>query len=161
MKTFKDNAGRTWTVSITVAAVKRVRDLAGINLMDAAVSGDFLQKLEADPVPLIDALFAVVKPDADRLGVSDTDFGEALAGDAVAAATDAFLEELCNFFPGKKREILTRALRDVGAARERLLALAEKTQQQQDPEAIIRKAESQFLNSVTGSQESSGSTPLT
>jgi len=158
VKIFKDNAGRSWTVSITIAAIKRCTAIAGINLLDA-VNGDLFRKFEADPVPMIDCLYAIVKPDADKIGVSDVDFGEALAGDAVAAAQDAFMEELINFFPGQKREILLRAWKDVGHARERLLALAAKVQSEQNAEAIIEKAEKKFLLSVTESPELSASTP--
>ena len=32
MKTFVDNAGRTWTVQINVEAIKRVRELLSVNL---------------------------------------------------------------------------------------------------------------------------------
>ena len=32
MRTFTDNAGRTWTVAINVAAVKRVRGLIKVDL---------------------------------------------------------------------------------------------------------------------------------
>ena len=35
MKTFNDTAGRTWTVTINVDAVKRLKSLLGVNLMDA------------------------------------------------------------------------------------------------------------------------------
>ena len=34
MRIFKDNAGRTWTVSVDVAAVKRARSLAGVDMLD-------------------------------------------------------------------------------------------------------------------------------
>ena len=33
MKTFTDNAGRAWTVSLTIDAAKRVRSLLGENLL--------------------------------------------------------------------------------------------------------------------------------
>ena len=61
MKTFTDNAGNTWSLSITVDAVKRVRSLLNVNLMDV-IEGTLLEKLSADPVLLCDVLFAVVKP---------------------------------------------------------------------------------------------------
>ena len=32
MRTFTDNAGRTWTIQVNVTAVKRVRGLVGIDL---------------------------------------------------------------------------------------------------------------------------------
>jgi hypothetical protein len=32
VRTFNDNAGRTWTIAINVAAIKRVRGLLNVNL---------------------------------------------------------------------------------------------------------------------------------
>lgn len=100
MRVFQDNAGRTWTIAIHVAAVKRVRGLLGVDLyslVDDRFQG--LGKLLADPVLLVDVLYALCKDDANRLAVSDEDFGRAMAGDAIEHASTAFLEELTDFFP--------------------------------------------------------------
>ena len=57
MKTFTDNAGRTWTVQVNVAAVKRVRGLVGIDLYKLVDDGfQALAKLVSDPVQLADVL---------------------------------------------------------------------------------------------------------
>jgi hypothetical protein len=109
MKSFKDAAGRTWTIAISVDAIKRARGLAGIDLL-AALDGELFQKLAEDPVLLVDTIYAVCKPEADKAGVKDEDFGRAMYGDAIEAATDAFLEELISFFPPLKRRPLTKAL---------------------------------------------------
>jgi len=37
MRTFSDNAGRTWTVQVNVNAIKRVRDLAKVDLLQGGV----------------------------------------------------------------------------------------------------------------------------
>jgi hypothetical protein len=53
MRTFIDNAGRTWTLQINVAAVKRVRGLVNIDLYKLIDDGmEPLAKLVADPVDL-------------------------------------------------------------------------------------------------------------
>jgi len=109
MHVFTDTANRRWAVDLTVATLKRVRALAGVDLM-AAVGGDLLERLAGDPVLLADVLFAVVKPEADALGVTDTDFGCALAGDSIADATTALLEGLVDFFPNPRRRLLATAL---------------------------------------------------
>ncbi len=109
MKTFTDNAGNTWSLSITVDAVKRVRSLLNVNLMDV-IEGTLLEKLSADPVLLCDVLFAVVKPEADAKGITDEQFGRAMGGDAIEAATAALLDDLVDFFPSQRRKLLGRAL---------------------------------------------------
>lgn len=101
MRTFVDNAGRTWTIAINVWAIKRVRGLAGVDLYSLVDGSNFeaLGKLLQDPISLVDVLFVLCKEEADRLNVSDEDFGRAMAGDSLSRATDAFLAEYTDFFP--------------------------------------------------------------
>ena len=109
MKTFIDNAGRTWTVAINVDAIKRVRDLAQVNLLEV-IEGKLLDRLISDPVLLCDVIYAVCKPEADTKHVGDVDFGRAMGGDAIDGATTALLEELVDFFPQARRRVLGKAL---------------------------------------------------
>ena len=56
-------------------------------------------------------LYAACKPQADERGVSDEDFGRAMAGDAIEAATAALLEEIVAFCPSPRdRAALGRVL---------------------------------------------------
>jgi hypothetical protein len=109
MKTFADNAGRTWTLQINVDAIKRVRDLAQVNLLEV-VEGKLLERLISDPVLLCDVIYCVCKPEADAKQISDEDFGRSMAGDAIEAATTALLEELIGFFPQARRKVLAKAM---------------------------------------------------
>ena len=109
MKTFSDNAGRTWTLQINVDAIKRVRDLVSVNLLEV-IEGKLLDRLVSDPILLCDVIFAVCKPEADTKIISDVDFGRAMAGDAIDTATGALLEELVDFFPQGRRKVLAKAL---------------------------------------------------
>jgi len=110
MKAFKDNAGRTWQIEITTAAVKRVHGLVGVHLAIDTLSGDLMDRLADDPVLLCDVIYALCKPQADQAGVSDEDFGRAMAGDVIADATDALLEEVVGFFPKGRRQVVGQAL---------------------------------------------------
>ena len=117
MKTFTDNKGRIWTLEVTVATVKRVRALCRVDLNSIVEldknnkpSAELLERLSSDPVLLVDVLYAVCKPQADKLGITDEDFGEAMAGDAIEYATSALLEEVINFFPESKRMVMQRIL---------------------------------------------------
>lgn len=124
MKTFNDNAGRTWTVSLNVDAIKRVRSLVDVDLMQA-VGGKLLERLTTDPVLLCDILYAVCKAECDARNVTDEDFGRALAGDAIDAATTALLEELVDFFPQAKRRVLGKAMGKLKSLQARALEVAE------------------------------------
>lgn len=153
MKTFKDNAGRTWSVSVDVDAIRRVRTALKVNL----TSTDFasvLEQLLSDPVLLCDVLYVICKPEADRQKISDEDFGRSMAGDAIEHATAAFLEELANFTPNPRdRARVKRVL-------QAMWDLAEKTRDVADRnlETEIAKVLTSGLTSG-GSPGSSASTP--
>lgn len=113
MRAFKDNSGREWSIEITVAAIKRVRGLAGIDLMEVLEgSNGLIEKLVRDPVLLCDVIYAACKPQADERQVSDEAFGASMAGDAIEHATAALLEELVDFCPSPRdRANLGRVLK--------------------------------------------------
>jgi hypothetical protein len=103
MRTFTDNAGRQWQVEINVAALKRVRGLVRVDLMQPIEgTGGLLERLVRDPVLLCDVVYALCKPEADAKSISDEDFGRAMAGDAIEHATAAVLEELVAFCPSPR-----------------------------------------------------------
>jgi hypothetical protein len=125
LKTFQDNAGRTWTIAVNIAATKRVKSLAGVNLMDA-INGDLLENLATDPVLLCDVIYAICKAEADAQNVTDEQFGQAMAGDAIEHATVALLEELVDFFPEAKRRVLRKVVKKFKQTEKQANETAEK-----------------------------------
>jgi len=128
MRSFKDNAGRQWSVEINVATLKRVRGLTGTDLMQV-IEGTLIERLIRDPVLLCDVVYAICKPEADTRAppVSDEEFGRAMAGDAIEAATTAVLEELVGFCPSPRdRANLGRVLQAMTKVMERARDLVEK-----------------------------------
>ena len=109
MRTFNDNAGRTWTLAINVDAVRRVRSIVNVDLLKA-VEGKLIEKLVGDPILLCDVIYVICKPEADQRSITDEDFGRSMAGDAIDHATTSLLEELVDFFPKSRRALLTKAL---------------------------------------------------
>lgn len=108
MRTFQDSAGRTWTIAVTVDAVKRVRDLLKEDLLDIE---RVFPRLLADPILLCDVVYCVCKPQADAERITDVDFARAMAGDVIAHAKAALVEELVDFFPeASQRETLRLAI---------------------------------------------------
>jgi hypothetical protein len=174
MKSFHDTQGRTWTVTINVDAIRRVRSLLNIDLLDA-IEGKLLERLVTDPVLLCDILFALVKPEAEAKNVSDEDFGRALGGDVLDHATTALLEELVDFFPSGKRTVFRKALEKLrkleGIALETATRRLESTELEQkmreslesgvgSPENGRRlRLQSPDSGLPTGSGDSSGSSP--
>jgi hypothetical protein len=122
-RTFTDNAGRSWQIAVTVSTIRRVRAEAGVDLAAAgrtAPGGEsVLERIASDPVLLADALYAIVRPEAEARKITPEQFGEALAGDAVEAAADALVEEIVDFFPTPVRARWRRAMDLAKAARSR------------------------------------------
>ena len=149
MKTFKDNADRTWSLSINVAAVKRVKGLVGIDLYHLVDDGfESLGKLVSDPVQLADVLYCLVKQEADARLVTDEDFGRALAGDSIAHAAQAFVEELIDFFPDARARAGLRKVIDAGRqVQQRLLDHAESLIHSIDADAEAKKLMRSFGSS--------------
>jgi len=109
MKTFKDKGDRTWTIAVNVDSIKRVKSLLGLDLL-TILDGKLADRFFADPILLVDTIYAICKPDADAQGITDSDFGRAMSGDAIENANTAFLEELTDFFRGSQRKVLKGAL---------------------------------------------------
>ncbi|MCY2927921.1 MAG: hypothetical protein NTV86_00215 [Planctomycetota bacterium] len=136
MRQFKDNAGRTWTIAVNVDSIKRVKALVKdddgdpVNLL-AAVEGRLLEKLVESPILLCDVVYALCKPDADTLKVSDEDFGRAMAGEAIDGATAALLEDLSDFFPASKRPMLQTAVKKLAQLQQ--IALDEAVKRLESP----------------------------
>jgi hypothetical protein len=127
MKPFTDSQGRTWNVTINVSAIKRVRDVLAVDLLDVA-NGDLLSRLADDPCVLVDVLYVLCKPDADAKGVTDEDFGRGMVGGALDEASSALMKELLDFFPSALRaRALAKMVRKMGeqqaAATEAVAAL--------------------------------------
>jgi hypothetical protein len=127
MHTFKSNDGRLWTVTINVWAVKRVKGLCGVDiygLVDDTFEG--VGKLLSDPCQLVDVIYSLCKEEADKLNITDEDFGRAMGGDSLEHAANAFLEELFDFFPDPRRRAgLKQVLVKMRAVESLMMASAE------------------------------------
>ena len=145
MKTFVDERNRTWEIAIDVDAVRRVRDLCDVDLMDVVSdSGKLLARLDADPVLLCDVICAVCGEQLEAASVSNEDFGKAMAGDAIDRATTAFLEELVGFFPARKRTVFAKAVKTVNEyadlATQRAIQRLDSPEMKRQVEAAIDQA---------------------
>lgn len=159
MKTFNDNAGRTWTIAVNVDAIKRVRSLLEVDLLEI-VEGKLIEKLIRDPVLLCDVVYAVCKPEADAKGVSDEDFGRSMAGDAIEHATKALLEDLVGFSPSPRdRANLKRVLDTTWDVMERARDLVEQRLASGELEKVVERALRTAGSSSGAAPASSESTP--
>ena len=159
MRTFKDNQDREWNLAINVDAVKRVRSLLNVDLLDVT-DGKLLERIASDEVLMVDLVYVLLKPEADAREITDEDFGRAMAGDAIDRAYEAFLEELTDFFRNPaRRELLKKALRKLGDLEAKVLAVADERLESGELEAKLEEALRTSGSSSGNSPESSASTP--
>jgi len=147
MRTFQDNAGRTWIVAVTVDSIKRVRDLLGEDLLDIERT---LPRLLADPILLCDVVYSICKPQADVEKISDVDFARAMAGDSIAHAKEALIEELINFFhEPKQKEVLRLAIEKANYLTQQVVKLVKQRLEKTTLPAEIEAALSVVGDSFT------------
>lgn len=158
MANFTDSKGRVWPVTLTVSTLRRIRDLAGIDLarLDGLKEDGPVARLSSDPILLASVLWAAVQPDAIQRTVSETDFQDAICGDAITAAAEAIQEALADFFPGALGRLMRKVILAAREMREKAETEADRILASPDLAASIQ---STLLNSATASPESSASTP--
>ena len=111
MRSFKDNEGREWTISINVTSIKKIKASSlAVDLLDI-MDGKLMNRFADDPILFIDVIWLLCEEQAQKLEVTDEEFGRGMAGDALDKASEAFLEELVDFFPKSKRDPLKTVLR--------------------------------------------------
>ncbi len=153
MRTFLDNSVRTWTVSVTVDTVERVRSMTGVNLL-AVEDGKLVDTLTDDAVLLCKVLYAVCNEQAQSLNVSEIDFLRAMAGEKIDSALKVLLDELVDFLPNRKRRILKPLLPKAQEYQEAALKRYETEIAQVDVEALLEKNSSSSAGDTQGSPAS-------
>ena len=159
MGVFKDTKNRTWDVKINIASIKRVRDQLGEDILNVET---VLTRLIADPIFLVDAIYVICRPQADALGVSDENFGEAFSGEVLEEAKKVLIQGIGDFFqsPETREAFLTAVQRwntlETAWARKKIQSI-----RNQNVEQIINQA---WEDATSGkpsmnSLESSESTP--
>lgn len=142
MRSFKDNEGREWVVAVNVTGIKRCRGLLKIDLLgllDDKLEG--LSRFLSDPIALVDVVYVLCKDQADGRGVSDEDFGRAMAGDAIARASAAFVEEYADFSQDPRlREMIRAVIAKARAMEDRVREYQTTRLAEIDPEAMASEA---------------------
>lgn len=105
MREFADEKGGTWRLSVTVAAVRQVRQEVGFDL--ATILSPESAKQLSDPVLLVDVLACLLAPQINARQMTAVDFAECLFGDAIERAATALVEAVADFLPSAQRQILT------------------------------------------------------
>ena len=105
MKTFKDNAGRDWSLSLTIGNAMMVKDRLGIDLLQPEV-GDppLLTRLGTDEMLLAQVIAALLESQFELHKVDVTQVYQCFDGPTFARAHEAFYKELIDFFHQRGRQ---------------------------------------------------------
>lgn len=137
MATFKDAAGRQWDVTLTVSAIKVVRERLKIDLGTIMQDETGLANLlYVNPEGFVNMLWVLCERQAKAMtpAVDDMEFGYGFGGATIEAASDAMMTAIVDFFPRSKvaqaikgkmgRQLAAmdaRMIRDVEAAMDKSL----------------------------------------
>jgi len=152
---FKDEKGRQWSLKITVGKSMLLRDEMGldVNQLVDPKSG-LLHELIVDSWKLLDILLLLTRDERKGLNVSDLDFADALGGETLDEATEAFLYGVTSSLKKLQRRAFAAMTRQISTGMEKAA---------QKIEAQIQKAEAKMDqqldlaigNSFSEQQESS------
>lgn len=167
MAKFKDADGREWILRITVGGFEQLRDRLDIDLyqlVDGRMGG--LSALLRDPVRLASACWVLCAEQAEAANCDRPAFFDAIWGEALGAAAEAFMEAMVDFFPdARTREMLRLVLAKGREAAEEMMTLAVADVRQAaakvDPRAVAAAAISAWKPPSGDSPASSASTPPT
>jgi len=121
---FTDCKGRTWEIEITWTAAQRLKRETGLDI-DSLVPkpGDAKEvSLQAyhdfitDGEKIFPVIWALVRPEAERLNITQDDFGGGFNGETFLAAGVTFTAALIDFFPNHLRKSLLAKVLEKGQA---------------------------------------------
>lgn len=162
MQTFKDNTGHAWVVEIDFPTIKRVRNLIHIDL-GKLWTGEpaLIDRLRVEVELVVDTVFAILKPQADKAGVSDEAFAARILGDPFALAEKALWDELADFFQRTNRKAATDLVRKTVELQAAISSRAVEQIAAIDTEKLVALALSTSGQLPTNSQPTPGSDTTT
>jgi len=158
MRTFTDNAGRTWQVAVSVTGIEEVKAEADVDLLQLVEGGPLLERLMRNPVVLCRVLYALCKAQMEAKRVSAEAFGRGMAGRAITEARQVLLEEIVDFFH-QEGPTIRREAEKLLAAYRRLLEAVNLRLDGVDTDELVERALATVDASSGDSPDASGSTP--
>ncbi len=105
MQIFKDNANRSWQLSLTIGVAMKVKATLGIDLLQPEV-GDppVMTRLGIDELLLAQVIAIMLESQFELQKVDRDDIYETFDGPTFARAHEAFYKELIDFFQSRGRQ---------------------------------------------------------
>jgi hypothetical protein len=139
--TFKLRDGSEFVIEISMATVKRVKQLLGVNVLDILGTSEELGGYITDDVKTVDVLCAICRPQLEARRMSDEDFGRGFDQEALVGATNTLMDEVAEFFQQPRKGLVKQAIakaRALSAEMERRqVAAAERALSALDLETLL------------------------
>lgn len=139
MHQFHDNQGRKWSLSLNGWQLKQLKEQINFDARDH----ESIFRAASDPLLLCDVLYVLCAEQCKAAGVTDQQFGEALTGDAIDAAADAYMQESVDFFPIRQRPAMKAMLAKIQETQMQATKLAEEKLNGAAMDQMIAKAMSE------------------
>jgi hypothetical protein len=161
---FTDALKREWVVYLPWTTAQRITAETGVTLDDLIPKEDAkdtdmrpLYSLITDGMRLFPVLWAIFRPECEKKGISQEQFGEGFDGETFVSAAQAFMGGLHSFFPHPLRKAMVLHALEKG---NQAMAISVK-RLAKDMAAVNVEAELEKLwkSGLTTLQESSESTP--
>ena len=117
MGSFQDNQGRSWSIALTIGAVKRIRSDLHVDVID--LREDTFLQLVNDAVLMNDLIWILCQAQAKDRNVNEEDFAEAIKGGPASEAIGMVLEAIPDFFHAQKRDLIRKAVAKAKMMREK------------------------------------------
>lgn len=108
MQRFVDSTNFEWVLDVNLAARKRVQKETGFDLL-AVTDPQTLQRLD-DPQLLVDVIHSLCHEQTAKLAIDAEAFAARMGGDVLDKASDALMLAIADFFPQRRRTLLTAAI---------------------------------------------------
>jgi hypothetical protein len=154
MRSFKDANGKEWPLVVNITTRQRVLTDTQFDLF-GVVDAVELEKLE-DPALLVSVIFSLCSVEAQKAGISPEQFASGMVGDALDGASEALMGAVSDFFPRRRRTVMTAALAKGTQLADGLMAKALEKITAMDLESLMPPASK---STSMSSPVSSGSTP--
>ena len=106
-----------WEVKATISSLRRVKEQTEVDLTKMVnPEDDTLSRLTTDPFLMFDVVCSLVEPQMKEREVTPEQLGNAMDEEAAEAASMAVLEAVIDFFPPRRRMLLSSALKKMQAA---------------------------------------------
>lgn len=114
---FRDAAGRTWHLLLTIGRARAIREATGVDV-GRVEDGAFFLQIRRDPEKFASVLWLLCEKQAELLNppLTPAAFVEALDGNALDAAREAISQAVISFTPAAVRGALEIVLRKTNEA---------------------------------------------